>query len=730
MRRSSWTVAALVLLALLAWIPTAEADEPTPAPQGQVTMPLETFLDLSRKTSGGGNGGPAAQVPVPFMFSKGKYQIVHTEQNHVLVHGEIRLQVYQPGWVEIPLLPADVVLFGASLDDKFLALYRKDGQFFFPVDRPGAHDLEVAWYLPVTLSGATRSVLLKTPPSSVSEVVLVVPGRQIEVSASPSIPLRKREDGNRLLVEGTIPGGGAGQVTFSWTPLRADPALSGKVNREKARITGRVYDLVTVSETEVHCRVRVDYTILRNEVDRFTLRAPAAAEVEDLTCANLGAWSEQVKGGTREILVRLSTPASGSHTLNLVLVQPLEKPDSTWTLPAVEVVGAEMVKGSIGIGSTGGIEVQPGATRDIRPIDVSELPPEVRDQANFALLRAYEFHRQPWSVALTTRKGQELPVLTAAIDRAEGLTLVTRDGKLVTSFTYLVRNNGRQSLGLKLPEGSTLFTTTLNGQPARPVQAPGGGLRLSLVASGEGGEAAFPVEITYVQEPGAAALLGRHRLQAPQVDMPVSVMNWTMYLPLDEWVYHLGGTMRPGLVQDSPEPPVGPADAAPPAPANGQESRSKSRPQALRREVAQEEVLGNASMSQMVQQASRGTLPVKFSIPARGQSFQFSRLVVTDGETPEVTIDFYSSTLQALGALLALALSFGLGLGQTRRPGGLEPLAIATVVLWVVAAWASQTPLEHLLLWASRGLYLLLALWLYRNRAWILARLRGQGGEP
>ncbi len=730
MRRSWCLVTAIVLQILLAGLAPAKAETqtPEPAPQGQVTLPLDTFLDLRRKPPGGGPGTPNP-VPVPYMFSKGRYRL-SASSGWAEVRGSVNLQVYQSGWVEIPLMPADVVLSQASLDGQGLPLYRKDGQFFFPVDRPGAHLLEATWHLPVALDGATRSVLLKTPPSSVSQVVLTLPGQDLEVSTSPSIPLRRRDEGNRVQVEGTLPGGQAGPVTLSWKPLRADPALRGRVNREKARLTGRIYDLVTISETGVQSRIRVDYTILRNEVDRFTLRVPAAVEVEEVTCDNLASWSEEVRGQAREIQVRLSAPASGSHTLRLGLVQALTKIDSTWTLPTLEVVGAERVKGSIGVGSTGGIEVQPGTVREVRPIDVSELPAEVREQAGFALLRAWEFHRQPWSVSLTTRKGQELPLLTAALDLAEGLTLVTRDGKRVTSFAYRVRNNGRQSLSLRLPQGATLFTATLNGQPTRPVQGPEGELRVPLVASGEGGQESFPVEVTYLEETGATPLGGRHRLQAPRVDLPVSVMNWTVYLPLEQWVYHVGGSMRPGLVREASEPPAAPGEAGRPGAVDELKSRSEDKPQALGREVDQEEVLGDARMSQMIQQASRGTLPVKFSIPARGQSFQFSRLVVTDGEQPQVTLHFYSRTLQIVGAVLALGLTLAWGLPQARRPGGLEPLGIATVTMWVVRAWAGQTPLAHLLLWANRGLYLLLALWLYRNRAWILARLQGRGGEP
>jgi len=155
----------------------------------------------------------------------------------------------------------------------------------------------------------------------------------------------------------------------------------------------------------------------------------------------------------------------------------------------------------------------------------------------------------------------------------------------------------------------------------------------------------------------------------------------------------------------------------------------QARSKALRQEVSKDELLNSGQISGMVQQASRGTLPVKFNIPARGQSFQFSRLVVTDQEVPEVLLHYASPLLKALGALLALSLTLGLGWRQTGRERGLESLLAAVVGLWVVRGWASETPLDLALVWASRGLYLLVACWLYRNRSWLVSRLRGQGGE-
>src|SRR5262249_16461883 len=125
-------------------------------------------------------------------------------------------------------------------------------------------------------------------------------------------------------------------------------------------------------------------------------------------------------------------------------------------------------------------------------------------------------------------------------------TLLTPDGKLVSTFSWEVRNNLKQFLADKLPDGATLWSAYVNGEPVKPVRGQDGELRLSLLRSPSDGSAAFPVEITYVQAGWKPSALGSRQLQAPSVDIPTSQLRWSLFTPDTLALRDFSGTMESG----------------------------------------------------------------------------------------------------------------------------------------------------------------------------------------
>ena len=142
---------------------------------------------------------------------------------------------------------------------------------------------------------------------------------------------------------------------------------------------------------------------------------------------------------------------------------------------------------------------------------------------------AYEYHKQPFEIEVSSRKGQELQVLDATIDEATAVTLVTVDGKICTTLNLKLRNARRQTLTLEMPKDSTIWSSFVGDQPVKPRRGEDGNIRLPLKA--DEGRRAMSVRLVYVQEAPVGSLLGNQSFTAPKMDIPVSVMNWTVYLP-------------------------------------------------------------------------------------------------------------------------------------------------------------------------------------------------------
>jgi hypothetical protein len=677
------------------------------AQDATVKLSLAEFLKLNSQTT---DNNQVDASPIPYMFSQGDYR-VSDEGEWARVEATVSVRVYETGWLEVPLLPSQVLIESAKLDGKPLTLYPKNGHSTFLVKSAGNHSLSVNYYLKLNTSSATKSVTFQSPPTTVTNVRVVLQGEKLKVTSSPSIPLVDKASAGRTVVKGTIPAG-AGNVTLSWVPMRADPRLHGKSKQEKAKLYGRVYGLVLPAEREVRATVRVDYTILRNEVESFKFKVPKGVEVDKVHCAQMEDW-ERAKDGT--LTIRLAEPVTGSHQVTLELEKPLESADSQWQVPLVQVEGLERIKASVAVASASGLEVEPVSQVESRPIDVRELPAELSSMHSSPLLLAYEYHKQPQEIVLKSRKGKELPVLEATIDRAQGSTLVTQDGKVCTAFSFDLKNSHRQNLSVQLPAGAQIWSSFVDQKPVKPIKGEDGTIKLPLVTSD--GTRTIPIRLVYVQEATESGWFGSQTYEAPKLDLPTSVINWTVYLPADREVVDLGGSMTEGTITTSQSTRPSQSETSSLGDdgivVNRDEAKAP-RAQAVYKKKGGSGRLDNQKMSQMLQETSQGAFPVEVQIPESGQAYEFCQLLVSD-EPATITVHYYSGPLILLFQILIFTAVLGFGSRYSRDPKGWGPLTILLGVSFITVGLLPDGFLSRLLFWVIPAALVLTGLWAYRE---------------
>lgn len=711
-----------LILALLLLAPAWAEEGGTPG--GTVSLPLEDFLRMTAPAA----PGSAPQGPLQaHLFSNGRSR-VEAGREWAIVETRLDLAIYRGGWQEVPLLPSGSVLTEVSLDGRPVPVYEKEGFFRFLARGRGNHAVRVVSQARVSGSGAARGFDFVSPPGALSSVRLLLSGTGLRVEAEPKAPLVARAEGGRTVVEGALRGGQATRLT--WSPRVAE---RGQASGQKARVEARLYTLAEVTEREIRCRTHVDFTIQRNEIDSLTLGVPTGAEVVEVQGPSVAGWEVVDRPGVRQVNVSLSKPVTGSLPLDLSVALPLRNVNSTWELPWVQVAGAERVRGSLAVATSGAIEVsQPDEPEGARAIDPSEVPPQVQQLGTALPVLAYEYHGQPWSIRLESRLGQAVPLLTAAVDHGEGVTLVTPEGKTISTFTWTLRNNQNQYLEVRLPEGARLWSAFVDGRAVKPLES-GGALKLPLVSSqGTGdGLSSFPVEITFVGAEVRRAWVGRQAMEAPQlVGVPISQLDWSLYLPRDRELLGFGGTMEP-----SDEPPAPPRQAQAIPEARGanevlsEEAQSKDEVAApapaagaagaLELSKAKADKPAESAMAQMVQTASQGSFPVRVRVPLEGQPHRFTQLMV-GAERPTVVVRFYTQHLLQAARWGAFLLVLALGFRATRRPAGWKPLAGTACALFLLGAFLAGTPGGPLVGGAAWGLTVLALLWLVRHRRWLV----------
>ena len=272
-------------------------------------------------------------------------------------------------------------------------------------------------------------------------------------------------------------------------------------------------------------------------------------------------------------------------------------------------------------------------------------------------------------------------MITASIDSAEAKTLVTPDGKVVSTFTYQLRNNRKQYLEFKLPPGMSVWSAFVNGAACKPIETDSATVKLALVTS-QNGEA-FPVEITCVSQDQESILMGSQTFQAPSVDVPISNLKWTLFWPDQREVMQFDTDLQTLSV---PKPQttrskrgffsLGSTDSAAPAGESKREvaDQEEASPAPSSRAVGSSADMGvtvqgsrNQAMMNMARSTSLGNFPVRVRVPEAGQPYTFQKLMVTN-EMPTVTVRYFNGALaRSLGrGTLLILLGLVLWLGHKR----------------------------------------------------------------
>jgi len=207
----------------------------------------------------------------------------------------------------------------------------------------------------------------------------------------------------------------------------------------------------------------------------------------------------------------------------------------------------------------------------------------------------------------------DVDVLVTLLDQAEATTMFTRDGRRLTSVKYEVRNNRRQFLRIKLPEGAELWSSAVAGRAVTPATS-GGSILVPLIRSQSqgGGLASFAVEVVYVETGDATSESGKGRFAAmlPKPDVPTTYVGWTVYAPSDAKVKaeKSDGTLRyvPSLSK-----PLGAVQAL--------EVRSQA--------PGQQRSAGNQAGAGAL---GDGAAPVRVRLPLEGQPYFFEKLLALD----------------------------------------------------------------------------------------------------
>lgn len=239
--------------------------------------------------------------------------------------------------------------------------------------------------------------------------------------------------------------------------------------------------------------------------------------------------------------MRLNASAPRSHEFLISMQRPLSgtKADA----PIVGFADTQRETGEVLVEGTGAMELAATEGGGLKRMDLKEVNPYLRSLARFPLQAAFRYHRQPTetpTLALEWTRFPDSTVLAAVAEHAVVTTLVTVEGRTLTEVKLTVKNQAQPFLKVNLPQGATIVSADVAGEKVKPVQGPDGN-RVPLLRTGFRPNGPYEVSFVFMDSGAPFAKKGGSELALPSMDVPISLLEWELFLPEQYKVKDFGG---------------------------------------------------------------------------------------------------------------------------------------------------------------------------------------------
>ena len=492
---------------------------------GGVTLPLDEYnklLELASK--------PTKRPEIPpqnfsLQCAELKFQV---ENQSVMGSVQLEGEVFRKGVNKVPLIKGMTTL-DARQDGKGVPLQQENGTEFAVLTGPGDFAITLSIGMPLRLEAGRASFILPAPAASSARLTLIVPGEHTSVNINPGLITSRSSESGHTTIEATLV---PGQPATLWWATRESAVQA--VPKE-VRFLSDVKTLLSVSESEFRVAALADITVVQGEPSEFTVDVPAGYEVTGVTGASLD--SNEMRGGA---LVLKVSPAQ-RHQFLISMERALN--DSTVTAPFLTFRNAQRETGEVLVEGTGTIELTATEGGGLKRIDVKEISNHLRSLAHYSPQAAFRFHRQPNeqpSLSLVWTRFPDTSVLAALAENASVTTLVTSEGKTLTEIKLTVKNQAQPFLKVTLPAGASILSAEVAGEKVKPVQGPDGN-RVPLLRAGFRPTGPYEVSFVFMHSGAPFAKKGGSELTLPSMDLPISMLNWEVFLPERYQVKDFGG---------------------------------------------------------------------------------------------------------------------------------------------------------------------------------------------
>ena len=513
---------------------------PLPDP-GNVTLTLDEYNRLVERAAKPPKKPDAAPLPYSIKHADLKLRV---ENNGVMGLVELEGEVFHKGMSKVPLTSGMTIL-DAHQNGKGVPLMQENGAHIALLPA-GDFSISLDTGLPLRIDAGRASFTLPAPVAGSVQMSLLIPGEHTLAQINPGVITSRKSENGHTAIEATLVPGQPANIWWATREVVA-PAAPREV-----RFLADSKTLVSVSEAEMRIAVLADITMVQGETSTFQVQIPEGFEVTGVTGPTLDSAETQPKVvnvrpvGTTEpthpyIFLTVSNPGMRSHQFLISMERSIN--DTKADAPFVSFKGAQRETGEVLVEGAGTMEITATEGGGLKRMDVKEANPYLRSLAHFPPQAAFRYHRQASetpTLALNWVRFPDGSVLAAVAESADVTTMVTPEGKSLTEVKLTLKNQAQPFLKVSLLGGATILSAEVAGERVKPVQGADGN-RVPLLRPGFRPNGSYTVSFVFMHSGTPFAKKGGADLSLPRMDIPISLLNWEVFLPERYKVKDFGG---------------------------------------------------------------------------------------------------------------------------------------------------------------------------------------------
>lgn len=518
-----------LMVLLLAVSSLAWGEDKLPLPNsGNVTLTLDEYnklVELAAK--------PPHKLdisPLPYSIKRAGLKL-RVDSNTVLGTVQLDGEVFHKGVSKVPLTTGMTIL-DAHQGAKGVPLQQENGTHTALLAGPAEFSVALDTGLPLRIEAGRASFSLPVPTAGSVQLTLVVPGDHTFVNLTPGVITSRKSEGGHTSIEATlIPG----QSTSVWWATRETTPV---VPRE-VRFLADVKTLVSVSEADLRIAALADITVVQGEPAQFQIELPSGYEVTGVTGASLDS------SDTQQHVLTLKVNAATQRTHQFLISMERSIAGTKAEAPFLAFKAAQRETGEVLVEGVGTMELTATEAGGLKRMDVKETNPYLRSLAHYPPQAAFRYHKQPNetpTLALDWVRFPDSSVLAAVAESAVVTTMVTSEGRSLTEVRLTLKNQAQPFLKVTLPAGASILSADVAGERVKPVQGPDGN-RVPLLRPGFRPTSSYTVSFVFLHSGAPFAKKGGAELTLPNMDVPISLVQWEVFLPEQYKVKDFGGNV-------------------------------------------------------------------------------------------------------------------------------------------------------------------------------------------